>query len=162
MYPSKRKDGYKRMSKHLFSSKAVAELKEHPYVEFVNTRQIRFTAGFKQLAFEEMSRGKPVNDVFREAGLDPAVIGDKRIEHFRANVELQAERDGGFTDRRSDNHRHEAQTIEARQAQRIRELEHRLAYLEQENDFLKKIQQAEKDFDGKAVNPNCSHKPNTR
>ena len=33
---------------------------------------------------------------------------------------------------------------------RIRELEHRNAYLEQENDFLKKIQELEKACVGKA------------
>lgn len=150
------------MSKQLLTSKDVAELKKNPYVEFVNNRQIRFTEGFKQLAFEEMSKGKPVRDVFRAAGFDVAVIGEKRMENFRSSVEKQADREGGFADKRADNRRREAQSTEAKQAQRIRELEHRLAYLEQENDFLKKIQQVEKDFDAKAVNSNCSHKPNTK
>ena len=36
-------------------------------------------------------------------------------------------------------------------AKRIRELEHRNAYLEQENDFLKKIQLLEKDCGKKAA-----------
>jgi hypothetical protein len=34
-------------------------------------------------------------------------------------------------------------------AKRIRELEHRNAYLEQENEFLKKIRELEEAYDGK-------------
>ena len=47
--------------------------------------------------------------------------------------------------------RKEAQSTEAQMAKRIRELEHRNAYLEQENDFLKKIQSLEKDCGKKAA-----------
>ena len=57
----------------------------------------------------------------------------------------------GFADKRKDKSIQAPLSTEAQMMKRIQELEHRNAYLEQENDFLKKIQQLEKDCDGKAA-----------
>ncbi len=89
--------------------------------------------------------------IFTEAGLDVDALGDHRIQNFRNKLVEKASEENGFEDGRKNNRRKEAQSTEAQMAKRIRELEHRNAYLEQENEFLKKIQELEKDCGKKAA-----------
>lgn len=132
------------MSKKLLTREQMKKLQENPYVRSVTSRVITFTPEFKQWAYSEMTYGKPVQKIFEEAGFDVEVIGKKRMENFRVLVEKAAEREEGFADLRQNNRRHEAASTEAQLAKRLRQLEHQVAYLQQENDFLKKIQEAEK------------------
>lgn len=62
----------------------------------------------------------------------------------------KASEETGFTDKRKNKELQTPLNAEAQMLKRIRELEHRNAYLEQENDFLKKIQELEKACGGKA------------
>ena len=62
----------------------------------------------------------------------------------------KADEKNGFADKRKDKSLQTPLSTEAQMMKRIRELEHRNAYLEQENDFLKKIQELEKACSGKA------------
>ena len=129
----------------------VKKLNEHPYVKKATEWTVSFTSGFKEQAYEEYCNGKSVRQIFLEAGLDVEILGDTRMQNFRNKLVAQAEKGNGFTDGRASNSRKEAQSTEAQMAKRIRELEHRNAYLEQENEFLKKIQALEKDCAGKAA-----------
>jgi len=129
----------------------VRKLNEHPYVKKATEWSVSFTSDFKKLAYDEYCRGKSMKQIFIEAGLDVETIGDKRIQNFRNKLIEKASEENGFEDGRKSNSRKEAQSTEAQMAKRIRELEHRNAYLEQENDFLKKIQALEKDCAGKAA-----------
>lgn len=131
------------MSKKLLTREQIKKLEENPYVKSATSRVITFTPEFKKWAYDQMHYGKPINQIFEEAGFDLAVVGKKRMENFRARLEKISEREEGFADLRSNNHRHEAQSTEAQLMKRLRQLEHQVAYLQQENDFLKKIQEAE-------------------
>lgn len=91
-----------------------------------------------------------MREIFTEAGFDVERMGKKRIECFRAHLMDKAAEEGGFADKRKDKSLQAPPSTEAQMMKRIRELEHRNAYLEQENEFLKKIQELEKDCDGKA------------
>lgn len=126
-------------------------LKEHPYVEKVTACTIIFTPAFKRIAYEEYCSGKSMQEIFRDAGFDVETLGKKRLSNFRNMLLEKAETNPEFEDQRRNNCRREAQSTEAQMAKRIRELEHRNAYLEQENEFLKKIRSAEKDSGGKAA-----------
>ena len=128
----------------------VQKLKEHPYVARATEWTVSFTAEFKQLAYEEYRRGKSMRQIFAEAGFEVEQLGNKRLQNFRNKLIEKAEADTGFDDQRKNNSHREAQSTEAKMAKRIRELEHRNAYLEQENEFLKKIQSVEKAYGGKA------------
>lgn len=127
----------------------VRKLREHPYVERATEWTISFTPEFKKTAYKEYIGGKSMRQIFTESGFDIEILGEKRILNFRNNLVKKAESESGFDDLRKNNYRREATSTEAQMAKRIRELEHRNAYLEQENDFLKKIQSAEKNFVGK-------------
>ncbi len=141
------------MSTRLLPQEYVKELREHLYVKSATQRVVIFTPEFKQYAYDELHKGKTIREIFAEAGFDVEKLGSKRLENFQTRLEKEAEREEGFADRRSGNHRREAQTDEAKLLKRLRQLEHQVAYLQQENDFLKKIEEAEK-----AVKKNCRRK----
>ena len=128
----------------------VRKLQEHPYVTRATEWTVSFTPEFKKKAYEEYYNGKSMREIFRDAGFEVEILGDRRIQNFRSMLFEKAESESGFEDLRKNNSRREVQSTEAQMAKRIRELEHRNAYLEQENEFLKKIQAVEKDSNTKA------------
>lgn len=128
----------------------VEKLKKHPYVAKATEWTVSFTPEFKKMAYEEYYKGKSMREIFVEAGFDVKILGDKRLQNFRGKLFEKAERESGFEDCRKNNCHREAKSTEAQMAKRIRELEHRVTYLEQENDFLKKIRTVEEGYGGKA------------
>ena len=126
------------------------ELNENIYVERATEWTVSFTAEFKQLAYDEYYRGKSMREIFTEAGFDVEKLGEKRIQNFRSHLMDKADDERGFADKRKEKSIQAPPSTEAQMMKRIRELEHRNAYLEQENDFLKKIQELEKVCGGKA------------
>ena len=129
----------------------VKKLNENPNVKKATEWSVTFTAEFKKHAYDEYCSGKHMKQIFTEAGFDVEDLGDHRIQNFRNKLIENAARENGFNDGRKSNSRKEGESTEAQMAKRIRELEHRNAYLEQENDFLKKIQLLEKDCGKKAA-----------
>ena len=138
------------MAKYPIPKEYVKDLKRHPCVESATEWVVSFTVEFKQRAYDEYYRGKSTREIFTEAGLDCEKLGDKRLQNFRASVMTKAAEGTGFTDKRKNKDQQAPLSTEAQMMKRIRELEHRNAYLEQENDFLKKIQELEKGCAGKA------------
>ena len=138
----KRKVGYK-MSKKLLSEEAVIALKASPYVESVSERSVVFTAQFKALAYEELRKGKAMTDIFEEHGIDSSALGKARINGFREKVEIAAKREAGFENLRKQKRQKKEAAPEDKLERRVRQLEHQLAYAQQEVEFLKKIQQAD-------------------
>ena len=138
------------MKRYPLSKEYVKELNEHRYVESATEWTVSFTEEFKQLAYDEYYRGKSMREIFTEAGFDVKKLGEKRLQGFREHLMSKAAEETGFADKRKDKGLQAPPSTEAQMMKRIRELEHRNAYLEQENDFLKKIQELEKACDGKA------------
>ena len=138
------------MKRYPMPKEYVKELNEHRYVEKATEWTVSFTAEFKQLAYDEYYHGKSIREVFEEAGFDVGKLGKRRLENFQNSLMKKAAEDSGFTDKRKDKGLQAPLSTEAQLQKRIRELEHRNAYLEQENDFLKKIQELEKASAGKA------------
>lgn len=138
------------MKRYPISREYVKELNEHRYVAKATEWTVSFTPEFKQQAYDEYYRGKNMREIFTEAGFDVKKLGQKRIENFREQLVLKAAEETGFADKRKDKSLQAPPSTEAQLQKRIRELEHRNAYLEQENDFLKKIQELEQACGGKA------------
>lgn len=110
------------------------------------------------MAYDRLLQGESIREIFRRAGFDVEDLGYKRLMNFRASVEEMSEKENGFADGRAGNHRKEATSDKANQIKKIRQLEHEVAYLEQENEFLKKIQEAEKECREQAVKSKCRRK----
>lgn len=138
------------MKRYPMSKEFVKQLNENPNVEKATEWTVNFTKEFKQLAYDEYQRGKSMREVFTEAGFDVEKLGEKRMQNFRQKLLARVGNESGFADKRKDKSQQAPPSTEAQMMKRIRELEHRNAYLEQENEFLKKIQELEKAYDGKA------------
>ena len=124
----------------------IAVLRSSPYVAraSIMTGRINFTPEFKKLLFDGIQSGKSARTVFEEHGIDPEILGEKRIESLTERLRDNAEREGGFEDLRKKNSRKPAKgTQEQTLAARVEQLEHELAYTRQEVEFLKKVRAAD-------------------
>lgn len=130
------------MSKKIFSEEEVAQLRMNPHVESVTKRSVTFTPAFKQKVYDELMGGTGIRDILLRHGIDPNVLGEVRLKGISEKIQKQAERPEGFQ-----NLKHTGQkpvtSREKSLEKQIRELQHQLAYTQQEVEFLKKIQMAD-------------------
>lgn len=132
------------MAKKQLNTEEIAELRECPFVSSIISGRIQFTPEFKRMAYNQLVGGKSMRAIFEENGIDPDVLGNARVWGFAAKLRQNADREGGFEDRRSHSHRKPAiGTREQALSARVEQLEHELAYTRQEVEFLKKIHLAD-------------------
>ena len=150
LYPIKesRKDriSVKQTHTHNFSPEEISQLSSNKYVKTVSPSTVRFTEEFKQHFVDRRSEGATSPQIFRECGIDPAILGESRIEGFRFMVKKQAAREGGLIDLGIQGRRLKAsgsRPANETDAQKLSRLEHELAYTRQEVEFLKKLQMAD-------------------
>ncbi len=127
-----------------FSKEEIEALKRSPYVAKASPIQVSFTTDFKQMAYQELTEGKTMRTILEESGINPEILGERRIWSMTFRMRQEAEREEGFEDQRRKNKRKpRKQKEEQTLAERIEQLEHELAYTKQEVEFLKKIRAAE-------------------
>ena len=127
--------------KNKFSKEQVQQLAANKNVRMVSESTISFQEEFTRRYYSERIEGKRPEEIFRENGIDPEILGQSRIRSYDVHTRQKAERETGFADERRLNQRRvrsEAQT----EVDRITQLEHELAYTRQEVEFLKKIASA--------------------
>ena len=125
------------MSKKLFSEEEVAQLRANPHVESVTKRCVVFTPAFKQKVYDEMMNGAGISDIFLRHGIDPNVLGEARLKGISEKIHKQAERPEGFQNLKRTGQKPVTSREKSLEKQ-IRELQHQLAYTQQEVEFLKK------------------------
>jgi hypothetical protein len=122
------------------SREQIEELQKSPHILFVSEKTISYSAKFKEHVHREYQAGKSYETILSEAGIDPDILGVKRINSLRNMVREEGKREAGFTDKNS---RLPPRTLSARVAKtnsgKIARLEHELAYTRLELEFLKKI-----------------------
>mgnify|MGYP000099110845 CR=1 FL=1 len=127
-----------------FTDEQIAQLSGNQNVQWVSRTGVQFTPEFKILAWEQKQQGRRMKDIFRDNGIDPDILGRKRIENFSVRLD-DAVREGKFLpDRRIYNSR-PAEAAAPEQMpleERVRWLIHELEYAKQEVEFLKKLQMA--------------------
>ena len=122
-----------------FSKEEIEALKRSPYVAKASPIQVSFTTDFKQMAYQELTEGKTMRTILEESGINPEILGERRIWSMTFRMRQEAEREEGFEDQRRKNKRKpRKQKEEQTLAERIEQLEHELAYTKQEVEFLKK------------------------
>lgn len=126
------------MSKVKFSKKAVEKLKKNPYVKTVTENGITYTEEFKNIFIKEHLEGIPTSIIFERYGFDINVLGENRIHSASKRWRQQAKRDEDFTDKRTINSGRPL-SRELSEEETIEKLKHKIAILEQENSFLKKV-----------------------
>ena len=127
-----------------FTDDEMARLAANPNVESISRTKIHFTAEFKLRVWEEKNQGKRVRDILRANGIDPEVLGFKRIENFTHRLNDDMRRRTEFVDQRIYNGRPKTNPdVESMALEdRVRWLTHELEYAKQEVEFLKKLQMA--------------------
>ena len=132
------------MAKKPLNAEEIAELRSSPYVASAIGNKISFTPEFKHMAYDQITSGKTMREVFEGHGIDPEILGDSRIWAFTQKLRAKAERDEGFADLRAQNSRKPSkENKEQTLAARVEQLAHELAYTRQEVEFLKKIHTAD-------------------
>ena len=126
------------MSKVKFSKKAVETLKKNPYVKTVSEHGITYTEEFKNIFIKEHSEGIPTSVIFERYGFDINVLGENRIHSASKRWRQQANREEDFTDKRAIRSGR-SPSKELSEEETIEKLKHKIAILEQENSFLKKV-----------------------
>ena len=94
MYPCARrkKEGYTMAN---FTDEQIAQLSGNQNVQWVSRTGVQFTPEFKLLAWEQKQQGRRMKDIFRDNGIDPDILGRKRIENFSVRLD-DAVREGRF------------------------------------------------------------------
>ncbi|MFA9560697.1 HTH domain-containing protein [Evansella sp. AB-rgal1] len=127
------------MGKNKFSEEQQKQLRSNPFIEKVSETNISYTKEFKEHFYQEYQSGKGPSAILRDMGIDPTLLGKRRKDSLVQRVKDYAERIDGCLDLRGKNSGRPS-TKELSEADRIKQLEHQIRYLKQENEFLKKTE----------------------
>ena len=120
---------------------------ESPYVASTTEKTISFTREFKELFWQRYRDGVSPEKIFVDAGFDPKMVGVSRIWGLVTTLRKQKEQGMEFSDGRpsrlnaipSKPPRLPNVSQEAKNAAEIDRLNHAVAYLTQQMEFIKKI-----------------------
>ena len=125
------------MGKIYFTEEQQNELIKNQYVQKVSTKSIIYTKEFKEKFEEEYRSGKPPSRILNDMGLDHRLLGKSRQNSLVARIKKYELRPQGFEDTRK-NSSGRPSTKQLTDDEKIKRLEQKIAYLNQENEFLKK------------------------
>lgn len=126
------------MGVNYFTEAQVEELRNNPYVKNVSIKAITYSDDFKREFLSLKALGKSRSEIFKICGFNPKVIGKHRLSEFSRRVSKMANRPEGICDLREQSGGR-PRKVQRTPEQELAYLQHKIKYLEQENDFLKKI-----------------------
>lgn len=146
--------GYERCT---FTPKQIKMLLNSPYVASVSCNTITYTKEFKEWIWQRYCDGIDPKQVFRDAGIDPAILGVTRVKGLINALREQKERGLPFNEGREPHldvpdklftlpviPRKPKHTVIEITPNELSKLVHQVKFLTQEMEFLKKIILAEK------------------
>lgn len=143
------------MSNKLLTKKEIEMLLKNPYVKSVSEKSITYTDEFKNIFITEYANGMIPSAIFRKYGFNVEALGYERIKTSSYRWRNQVKREDGLCDTRKGKSGR-PRTRDLSDSELISRLEHKIAILEQENSYLKKIRLIEK-----AASRKAQHKKNT-
>lgn len=126
------------MATKIFSDEEIMNLCANPYVIKATPHNVFFSGEFKRYFYQKMCEGVPDEEFFLEVGIDPAVLGEKRIAGLKFNIR-QTLKEGKELRDPVIKGTPGAHIIKPINGKTYSVLRHEIAYLRQENEFLKKI-----------------------
>ena len=137
------------MANKKFTQEEMNIIRQNPYVVNVSPTKITYSLAFKKFAIEQAQLGFKSTQIFPKAGFDPEILGKprmiaalKKFKREAASPEGLREPKGKSRDERLDAFAKE--DFEKKHTKvAIRELQKKIVHLEQEIEFLKKIQSPE-------------------
>ena len=134
------------MTKQKFTQDEIDIIAQNPYVISVCSTKITYSLAFKKFVIHQAQKGVKSPEIFRQAGFDPEMLGKPRIYAAVKSFKLEAASPEGL-------HEPRCKSKEQRLAEfakedfskkhtkvAIRELQNKIVHLEQQIEFLKKIQ----------------------
>lgn len=135
------------MSKNLFTKYQIKELEKNPNVLNVSERAITYHPDFKVKAVHEYHQGKIPSQIFIENGFNIELIGKKQpqkcLSRWRETFDKYGEL-GLQSDRRGKASTGRPSTKELSIEERLKKAEAKIKLLQAENDFLKKLEELER------------------
>jgi hypothetical protein len=125
------------MERHYFTKEQQEILSRNKYIERVSEKVITYTKELKEKFYEEYSTGKLPKVILTECGIDPKILGNDRIKSLTYRIKKNHSRLDGQADTRKYNSGR-SRAKELSDDEKIKLLEQKIAYLNQENEFLKK------------------------
>jgi len=132
------------MSKILFSEDQIEALRKNSYVKNVTRFSITYTDEFKEIAVNDYQMGVTPRHIFLNKGFIIEVIGLKRATSSLERWRKMSHRDDGFTDMRQFRSKGRPRSKPRSPEEEVAYLKDKFEYLEQENEFLKKLRAAER------------------
>lgn len=125
------------MGINYFTEEQQKELRANPYIKKVSEKAITYTQEFKERFAEEYSCGKFPIQILADMGIDSRILGRKRKDGLVFMMKKYKQRPEGFNDTRKINSGRSS-SKDLSSDEKIKYLEQKIAYLSQENEFLKK------------------------
>lgn len=128
-----------------FTDVEIEILSRNPHVKSVTAKQINYSDSFKLYFLAEHAAGKLPLEIFVEAGFDPKLIGQGRIDKASTRWRRKANRPGGVCDQKKGHSGKKLAEDKGKSLQeQIDELKEQNAYLRQENIFLRELGRLER------------------
>jgi len=133
-----------------FTPEQIKTLQENPYVQVVTRYRVYFTAEFKKRFWEEYQKDRMPGKILRGMGLDTDMLGRVRVQSISYHVRKEAASAEGIHERKTCSAKKNPnesdgaavmqnnQLKDKSQVTMVTMLVHRIAFLEQQMDFLKK------------------------
>ena len=126
------------MAKILFTDIQVKKLNKNKWIKNVTNKEITYTDEFKYKLVKECENYKKFpQDVFRECGIDPEIVGKSRISNAAYKWRKKINSTGEITDTRKTNSGNTLKR-ELSDKEKLERAEAKIKLLEAENELLKK------------------------
>lgn len=137
------------MTNKKFTQEEMDILRQNPYVVSVSPTKITYSLAFKKFALEQARLGLKSTQIFPKAGFDPEMLGHPRMIAALKTFKREEASPEGLREPRGKS-REERLAAFAKEdfgkkhtKVAIRELQKKIVHLEQQIEFLKKIQSPE-------------------
>lgn len=85
------------MARNYFTDEQIKILKNSPYVSKVTKANIVFTTEFKEEFMRLYHLGIQLSEILRRLGIDPKMLGKRRVDHLSERIRNQSSRPEGFS-----------------------------------------------------------------
>jgi transposase-like protein len=133
--------------RNLYKDFQIKELEKNPNIVSVSERTITYSPDFKIKAVQEYKQGKLPSQIFIENGFELEIIGKKQpkrcLQRWRETYDRFGE-EGFLTERRGKGSTGRPSLKSLSVEEKLKKAEARIKFLEAENDFLKKLEELER------------------
>ena len=126
------------MSKILFTDAQVKKLSKNKWIKNITNKGITYTDEFKYKLVKECENYKKFpQEVFRECGIDPEIVGERRYANAADRWKRQLKKTGEIKDSRKDSNGR-PRLHDLSDKEKLKRAEAKIKLLEAENELLKK------------------------